>query len=216
MKKILSLCDLSGVMVKPWLDNGYECWIVDMQHPDGITRDGNLVKVGCMGECLGAVLDTEGVTYSDFAICFAFPTCTDLCVSGARWWKQKGQIALRDALQLVFKCQDIINWVGKGFIENPVGRLSTEWRKPDYLFNPCDYAGYLSDTQQDAYTKKTCLWTTGNFKMPEKKFVTPNKVCAQGSWIQKLGGKSLKTKNLRSKTPEGFAVAVYEANKNYI
>jgi hypothetical protein len=36
---------------------------------------------------------------------------------------------------------------------------------------------------------------------------------ANQSWIMKLGGKSEKTKELRSITPLGFAYAFYEANK---
>lgn len=48
--KVISLFDYSGVFVKPWLDDGYECWIVDKQHKPnysncGITREGNLFKV---------------------------------------------------------------------------------------------------------------------------------------------------------------------------
>jgi len=43
-------------------------------------------------------------------------------------------------------------------------------------------------------------------------YVEPVKVCEQGSWLQKLGGKSEKTKTLRSATPMGFARAFYEAN----
>ena len=35
MKKDIAvfLFDVSGVMAQPWLDAGYECWIVDIQHP---------------------------------------------------------------------------------------------------------------------------------------------------------------------------------------
>ena len=51
MKNIcVFLFDVTGKMAQPWLDTGYECWIVDIQHPvayetGGITRDGNLIKV---------------------------------------------------------------------------------------------------------------------------------------------------------------------------
>jgi hypothetical protein len=40
------MCDRTGAMVAPWLDAGYECWVVDTQHPAGAHRDGNLVRVG--------------------------------------------------------------------------------------------------------------------------------------------------------------------------
>jgi hypothetical protein len=43
--------------------------------------------------------------------------------------------------------------------------------------------------------------------------VDPTRVCGQGSWLMKLGGKSEKTKELRSMTPMGFAYAFYEVNQ---
>jgi hypothetical protein len=41
---IISCFDKTGNMVKPWADAGYECHIVDIQHPPGKTVDGNVVK----------------------------------------------------------------------------------------------------------------------------------------------------------------------------
>ena len=47
MSKIaVFLYDFTGLMAKPWLESGYECWLFDGQHPKGITRDGNLYRVG--------------------------------------------------------------------------------------------------------------------------------------------------------------------------
>jgi hypothetical protein len=57
------------------------------------------------------------------------------------------------------------------FIENPVSVISSEWRKPDFIFHPYDYGGYTS-RETDGYSKKTCLWTGGGFEMPKKKPVT--------------------------------------------
>ena len=74
--------------------------------------------------------------------------------------------------------------------------------EPRLKFDPCDYG--------DPYTKKTLLW--GSFAVPEPNRVEPIRSCKQGSWIQKLGGKSEKTKTLRSITPPGFAKAFFEAN----
>lgn len=126
-------------------------------------------------------------------------------------------------------------------LENPIGRLPflvPELGVYRMIFDPCDYAGWLDLSAEDlarldvlrardgkgrfskadidlvkrcnAYTKRTCLW--GNFNLPEKRRVEPVKVCAQGSWLQKLGGKSEKTKEARSETPLGFARAFAAAN----
>ena len=62
----------------------------------------------------------------------------------------------------------------------------------------------------ERYTKKTGLW--GNFHKPELAPLPPIRATKQGSWLQKLGGKSEKTKALRSLTPTGFAQAFFEAN----
>jgi len=60
----------------------------------------------------------------------------------------------------------------------------------------------------DTYTKKTCLWTGGGFKMPEKRSVEPT----EGSKMH-LMPPSENRANLRSATPMGFAQAVFEANR---
>jgi len=72
-----------------------------------------------------------------------------------------------------------------------------------WYFQPCDFG--------DPYTKKTGLWGQFNNGLARNP-VEPIKECAQGSWVQKLGGNSDKTKNLRSETPEGFARAFFNAN----
>ena len=73
---------------------------------------------------------------------------------------------------------------------------------PVLMFDPCDFG--------DPYAKKTLLW--GKFNLPIKNPVIPIRANKQGSWIQSLGGKSAKTKELRAITPRGFAEAFYRAN----
>ena len=63
----------------------------------------------------------------------------------------------------------------------------------------------------DAYLKKTCIWSGNRFVMPSKKPVNVDP--GYSDQYKKLGGKSLKTKNIRSATPRGFAKAVFLANK---
>lgn len=197
---VISLCDRTGVMVEPWLEAGYECWIVDVQHEDGQYRDGNLVRVG--------VDITEWLPpRRNYKAAFAFPPCTHLANSGARWFKSKGLSALSDSLDLVKHCHRILQWTeAPWMLENPVGQLSTYWRQPDYYFDPCDYGGY-SGGEGDTYTKKTCLWTGNGFAMPVKKPVKP----VDGSKMHYLPP-SDKRGDIRSVTPRGFAQAVFEAN----
>lgn len=191
--RVLSLCDFTGNMVQPWLEAGHLAVIVDIQHPRGHwNRIKGLTTVGV------DILYFEPAPKYD--IVFAFPPCTDLANSGARWFKDKGLPKLIDALTLVNRCREICERLGVPYmIENPVGQLSTYWRKPDHMFDPCDYG--------DPYTKKTCLWTGNGFVMPPKNRVEPT----EGSKMHFLPP-SADRANLRSATPMGFARAVFEAN----
>ena len=189
-------------MVKPWLEAGYECICVDWQHPEGITREGKLVKVG-------ADLMNWLPPLADYKIVFGFPMCTDIAVSGALHFKNKGIKSLVKSLALVDRCREIGEWSkAPWFLENPVSVISSYWRKPDYIWNPYEYAGYLDNPIPEAYTKKTCLWTGNGFKMPEPKPVE----VAKKNYIRDLQP-SPERVNIRSATPLGFAYAVYYANR---
>ena len=180
-------------MVKPWADAGYLCYCVDMQHPQGETREGNIIKVGA--DMLHWLPPKGEIVFAAF-----FPPCTDVAVSGARWFRDKGLGKLINALTLFKLSVDLAELIGAPYIiENPVCTVSSYWRKPDYSFDPCDYG--------DPYTKKTCLWAGNGFTMPTKKRVEPT----EGSKMHLIPpGKD--RANLRSATPEGFAAAVFDAN----
>ena len=138
--------------------------------------------------------------FTEISAAFFFPPCTDVSVSGARWFKDKGIGTLILALRLFEASVRIAEWTKAPYlIENPVSTVSTYWRKPDHNFDPCDYG--------DPYTKKTCLWTGGGFRMPPKNRVEPT----EGSKMWKLPPSENRA-NLRSETPMGFAQAVFEAN----
>ena len=156
---------------------------------------------------------------------FGFPECTDLTVAGARHWDRKraeNPSFQSDAMALC----DLVRQVGDAFgcrwgFENPVGALSSIYRKPDFSFHPCDYAGHLPEQDEhpvypdiypcrDRYNKNTCIWMGGGAVMPEKKRIEP--ISKDNPGWKKCGGKSLRTKNIRSATPRGFAKAWKEAN----
>lgn len=208
---VLSLCDESGNAVRPWLEAGFRCVCVDLKHrPGEVTHQhpsgGTLTLVGAD---ILQYLPPRG----EYAFAFAFPPCTDLAVSGAQYLQDKGLAALAGSLALVERCRRICEWTGAPYaIENPVGTLSTYWRTPDYVFHPCEFGGYLQPAG-DHYEKKTCLWTGGGFVLPWPKPVAPKRTNSQGGWLMSLGGKSARTKTLRSKTPMGWARAVFEFNQ---
>lgn len=200
---IISLCDLTGNAVKPWVRNGYSAVIVDLQHPEGESElEPGILRVGC--DVREYSLPPEVISFV-----FAFPPCTDLAVSGARHFQSKGLLALSDSLRIVAACQKICEEGEAPYlIENPVSTLATYWRKPDYRFDPCDFAGYLDDPSAEAYTKKTCLWVGNGFRMPVPKPVEPK----LGSKMHRLPP-SPERANLRSATPKGFSEAVFQYNR---
>jgi hypothetical protein len=200
-----SLCDLTGNMVRPWAEAGYECNCYDIQPPKVLVEEfpsGGIIRHW-----------TRNVMSLNFdgrrrAAVFAFPPCTDLSSSGARWFAVKGLQTLIDALDVVEACRRYCDESGAPWmLENPVGRLSTCWRKPDFMFHPFEYAGYPGG-ESDTYTKRTCLWTGGGFVMPEKRTIEGAEIDDR---IHKMPP-SADRGNLRSVTPMGFAYAVFAAN----
>ena len=240
---VLSLYDFTGEALRPWAEAGYECYAFDIQHPEIGKRDtfegGGYIEYVQMDlwntENIRWIQQTfskdtwrkyRGFKDPDVVFGMAFPVCTDLAVSGAAHFKAKAE---RDpAFQI--KASNHARWCASlfealdipYFIENPVSRLSTLWRKPNYSFHPYEYGEYIPDSEaehprwpdyiapKDAYTKKTCLWTGGGFRMPHR--LPTCKPTGYSQQHLKLGGKSQRTKDIRSATPRGFARAVYEFN----
>src|SRR5688500_16178869 len=190
-------------MAQPWANDGYDCYLVDIQHPKGEHRDGNIIRVG-------ADIHRWTPSLRRYGFGFACPPCTDLAVSGARWFAGKGLYALADAIALFARAADLCEAMGAPYgIENPVSTISSYWRKPDHSFDPCDYAGYPGG-EGDTYTKKTCLWTGGGFVMPAPRRHDP----IHGSGMHLLPPSSERA-NLRSATPPVFAYAVKHANSRH-
>lgn len=230
MKKVaIFLYDLTGLMAQPWLDAGYECWLFDGQHQDGITRQGNLFKVGMWfhhDQVEKHAEDIARMVGGKAEFVFSFPECTDLTNAGSKHWAKKRMenpnfldeaVALAKLAPAVGKACRCDCWGA----ENPVGKLSTLWRKPDFWFDPCDYGQYLPEDDlhplypdvyppRDAYNKKTGIWAGPGFKRPPVDRLEPLHKDNPG-WA-KCGGKPTRTKNIRSATPRGWVIAAFLAN----
>lgn len=202
MRYVLSLFDLTGNMVEPWAADGCICYCVDIQHKRISHRN---VGAGTIYFVPADILTYQAPDLPWEAV-FAFPPCTDLAVSGARWFQEKGPRALVHALDMFTTALEIAEKSGAPFmVENPVSVASSHLRKPDFSFSPHEYAGYLMNPDSEAYTKRTCLWTGNGFSMPPTKPVDP----VLGSKMHLLPPGPERA-NLRSETPKGFALAVFE------
>lgn len=230
---VLSLFDFTGVAVQPWVDAGFKAYCFDIQHKKTST---------VLNRQTGGALHKRGLDLYNpknldnlvqefrgrVAFVFGFPPCDNLAVSGASHFASKRakdpEFQTKAASHAIGVAYLALNIKSPFLIENPVSVLSTIWRKPDYKFHPYQYGGYIPEDKaihpqwpdhiapRDAYSKKTCLWTGGGFVMPAPLPVACESF-GSSRQHQKLGGKSLKTKNIRSATPRGFAQAVFEANE---
>ena len=230
MKSAVFLYDFTGIMSEPWLKAGYHCFLIDGQHPEGLHTDPENPLLHRMGIWLDHFKSNESMRYITARIpipeiIFGFPECTDLAVSGAAHFQKKRladplfQVKAVDNALLV---RDLGNqWGCKWAFENPVSVIATKYRKPDFYFHPWEYGGYITGdgvhptypdyiAPFDAYPKYTAIWHGNGFVEPERKPVAVKP--GYSTQHRKLGGKSLKTKNIRSATPRGFAEAVFQAN----
>lgn len=143
----------------------------------------------------------------------AHPPCTYLTVTGNRWFnvERYGEKALKrisDRERAAEFFLEIANAdCGKIVIENPIGFMSTFWRKPDQIIQPYMFG--------DAYEKKTCLWLKGvpplmptnEVKPPERKRFESGKTMPE--WYANLWHLSAEERaKERSKTFPGIAKAM--------
>lgn len=98
------------------------------------------------GDCK-RFLSTETFGYDKWDLMIAFPPCTYLSVSGARWWKDR-QEEQKTALKFINYLLNVP--IPKIALENPIGKISTAIRKPDQIIQPWQFG--------QGETKSTCLW----------------------------------------------------------
>ncbi len=134
--KVLIACEFSGCVRDAFIARGHDAMSCDLLPTDvkGPHYQGNVLD-----------LITE-----EWDMLIAFPSCTHLCSSGARWWKDKKQ-EQQDAIDFVMRLWTF--GVPKIAIENPIGILSGVWRKPNQIIQPWMFG--------HEETKATCLWLKG-------------------------------------------------------
>lgn len=205
---VISLADLTGNMVRPWAEAGFECWAVDVQHSIRKTRQERAGN-GVINYVWGDVRTFRRPTSLPIAIVFIQTPCTNTAVSGARDFLTKGGMMLRDALETFEAGRQIGDWSGAPWMqENPVTMLSSipHIGKPQHYFHPWQYAGWCED---DNYTKNTCIWCGNGFVMP-----SPYPASHLGPPDDRIhkATPSDDRGDIRSAAPMGFSRAVFQAN----
>ena len=133
--RVLVACEFSGVVRDAFRRRGIDAWSCDLLPTESFPQfhlQGDVRNVMVMKR---------------FDKMIAFPPCTRLCSSGARWFKGKEE-EQNQAVQFV---KDLMSApIEQIAIENPIGILSTRIRKPDQIIHPWQFG--------HGETKATCLW----------------------------------------------------------
>lgn len=201
--KVLVACEESQEVCKAFRAQGHEAYSCDIQecsggHPEWhIQGDVRNVLEG-MPFCPIRVSTADGASHEvwEWDIVIAHPPCTDLAVSGARWFAEKradGRQQMSIDFFMLFTC---LPYRTKVAIENPIGIMSTHYRKPDQIIQPWQFG--------HGETKATCLWLQGLPKLVPTDIVEGR---AHRVWRMPPGPDRAK---LRSKTFPGIAKAMAE------
>jgi site-specific DNA-cytosine methylase len=178
--RVLIACEFSGIVREAFRHRGHDAWSCDLLPAED-------------GSPHHYQRDMRELDWSWFEMLIAHPPCTHLASSGARWFKDK-QREQYDAVTFV-------RWLGglpilKIAVENPVGVLSTKWRKPDQIIQPWMFG--------HGETKATCLWLKGLPKLAPTNIVEGRHGRV---WREAPGADRWKN---RSRTYHGIAEAMAE------
>jgi len=180
MANVLIGCEYSGTVRDAFRSWGHNALSVDLLPSE---TEGNHIE--------GDILDVIKTEKWDLLI--AFPPCTHLAVSGARWFPEKRADGRQQAaLQFV---RDLMSApIPRIAIENPISIISSQIRKPDQIIQPWQYG--------HGETKSTCLW------LQNLPVLTPTEIVAgREQRIWKLGPSPTRAME-RSRTYQGIADAM--------
>ena len=166
--KILVACEESQAVTIELRKLGYEAYSCDL-----LDQSGGYPEWHIKGD---AVAEAYSGKY-DMMICF--PPCTHLAVSGARHFEQK----IKDGRQQqgIDLFMSFVNApIEKICIENPIGIMSTKYRKPDQIIQPWQFG--------DKAQKSTCLWLKN---LPN---LTPTNIVEKGEFFEFTSKKGVKKK----------------------
>jgi hypothetical protein len=198
--KILVACEESQAVTKELRLLGHEAYSCDLLPTTGDNPEWHLQQ------------DVLPLLKEKWDMIIAFPPCTDLAVSGARHFERK----IADGSQqksIDFFMKFVNADCAKIAIENPIGIMSSKYRKPDQIIQPWQFG--------DKAQKSTCLWLKGLPKLE------PTNIVDKGEFFEFTSKKGEKKRmpmwyykalqeaktpeqrrTLRSKTFEGIAKAM--------
>lgn len=161
--RVLVACEFSGTVRDAFLAIGHDAWSCDILPTES---PGPHIQE-----------DVLEVLNDGWDMMIAFPPCTHLASSGARWFKEKradGRQQQGINFFMALACAPI----PKIAIENPIGIMSTVYRKPDQIIQPFQFG--------HPHSKATCLWLKGLLKLIPTNILSP-------TWTENLSSKGKRT-----------------------
>ena len=133
--RILVACEESQAVTLAFRERGHEAYSCDIEPCSGGHPEWHLQQ------------DVLPLLRTSWSLIIAFPPCTHLASIGARWFAEKQDGRQQQAVAFFAQFTRLTcPWA----IENPVGIMSTYYRKPDQIIQPWQFG--------HGETKATCLW----------------------------------------------------------
>lgn len=130
--RVLVACEFSGIVRGAFTARGHDAVSCDFEPTE---RPGPHIQG-----------DVTGIIEDGWDMMIAFPPCTYLARSGARWhWGTPRQARALEFVALLMAAP-----IPRIAIENPVGAINSKIRRPDMILHPWEYG--------HGETKATCLW----------------------------------------------------------
>lgn len=225
--KVLVACEESQAVCKAFRQKGHEAYSCDIQECSGGHPEWHI-----QGDVLQILNPAEqGITFTTmdggdhfiakWDLIIAHPPCTFLTVTGNRWFnvERYGETALQRikdreeaaAFFMAFANADCERIA----IENPIGYMSTAFKKPTQIIQPYYFAE--SENDENCERKATCLWLKGlqplkfTVKYKPRVIAYKNGKGTDSPWhVQTMSLPPAERSRARSKTFPGIAQAMAE------
>lgn len=199
--KILIACEESQVVTKAFRALGHEAYSCDILPCSGGHPEWHIKS------------DVLEILNDGWDMMIAHPPCTYLTVTGNKWMKEEFRDRFpnrpqqrKDAIDFFIKLFDAP--IEKIAIENPVGIMSTQFRKPNQYVQPYHFG--------DKHSKKTGLWLKNLPLLVPTEIVEPEMYTYKDGrkdpmWhVESMGMPKEERTKYRSKTFPGFAKVLAE------
>ena len=221
---VLVACEESQTVCKAFRERGHEAYSNDIQEPSGGHPEWHIQgdAIPILGG--GTITTMDGATYSigKWDLIIAHPPCTylsNVCTYGfslkassaeyvVKRWENRAKAAIFFMYFALANCDKVC-------VENPVGFMNSNYRKPDQIIHPYMFAESVDDTE-NYVTKRTCLWLRGLPKLKGNELPPPDNRLLFGqsprgkayTWCDSVHAKD--RAKVRSKTFPGIAKAMAE------